>query len=77
MKSFVKFMVGGRGRALRIIAGLLLIGIGAFLLPEENWVLIVIGIIPLVAGLFDFCLLAPLMGYYLSGKKTRNKIDNS
>lgn len=76
MKNFVKFMVSGWGRGLRIIAGLILIAIGAFLLSTINWVLVIIGIIPLAAGLFDFCLLAPLMGYYFSGEKTRIKVNS-
>jgi hypothetical protein len=77
MKSFVKFMVSNAGRGLRIVAGLILIAIGIFLFATPNWVLIVIGIIPLSAGLFDFCLLAPLFGYFLSGQKTRIKVNAS
>jgi hypothetical protein len=76
MKSFVKFMVNSPGRWLRIIAGLILIAIGAFMSPVINWTLIIIGLIPLSAGLFDFCLLAPLMGYFFSGKKTRATVNS-
>ena len=76
MKNFVKFMVSSSGRGARIVAGLLLIGMGVFLFPEVKWVLIIIGIIPLSAGLFDFCLLAPLFGYSFSGKKTRSKVNS-
>ena len=31
----------------------------------------IIGVVPLVAGLFDFCLFAPLFGAPLSGLKIR------
>ncbi len=69
-------MVGPAGRGLRIVAGLVLIGIGAFRNPNDiNWMLIIIGMIPLAAGLFDFCLIAPLFGYYFSGPKTRNAVN--
>lgn len=77
MKNFVKFMVSAGGRGLRIVAGLILIAIGIFLFSEVNWILIIIGTVPLAAGLFDFCLLAPLMGYSLSGKKTRIQVNNT
>ena len=75
MKSFVKFMVSMSGRILRIVAGLAIIAIGIFLLPNVKWLLIIIGLIPLSAGIFDFCILAPLMGYYLSGKKNRERVN--
>lgn len=68
-------MVNTAGRILRIIVGLILISIGVFFTTATNWLLITIGIIPLAAGLFDFCLLAPLMGYYFSGKKTRAAVS--
>jgi len=76
MRGFVKFMVSKAGRILRIVLGLVLIVIGEFLLPKTNYVLIIIGLIPLAAGVFDFCLLAPLFGYYLSGPKTRAKVNS-
>lgn len=76
MKNFVKFLVGPWGRGIRIAAGLILIIIGALLLAEINWVVIVIGLIPLSAGIFDFCIFAPFLGYYFSGEKTRNKVNS-
>jgi hypothetical protein len=33
----------------------------------------VIGTIPLLAGMFNFCLFAPLFGYSLSGQKIRSE----
>jgi hypothetical protein len=71
MKNFVRFMVSNTGRALRIIVGLALIAIGAFFSSGVNWVLIIIGILPLATGLFDICVFSPLLGYSFSGKKTR------
>lgn len=68
-------MVSPSGRGVRILAGLILIAIGAFRYPDINWILVIIGMIPLSAGLFDFCLLAPLFGYSFSGQKTRDKVN--
>lgn len=76
MKGFVKFMVNGAGRALRIIAGIALILCGFLLFNTPNWIMIIIGLIPLSAGIFDFCLLAPLFGYYFSGAKTREAVSH-
>jgi len=36
-----------------------------------GYVVAIIGVVPLVAGLFDFCLFAPLFGAPLSGLKIR------
>lgn len=69
-------MVSPAGRGIRIAAGLILIALGAFMKAGEiNWVMIGIGVIPLAAGMFDFCLIAPLFGYYFSGPKTRNAVN--
>jgi hypothetical protein len=61
--KFAQFMASTFGRALRIIAGLVLIGIGLWVLGG-TWgiVLAVVGAVPLVAGIFDFCVFAPLFG---------------
>lgn len=75
MKGFVKLMVSPAGRLFRILAGLVLIAIGVFTYRTVNWTFVIIGIIPLSAGLFDFCLLAPLFGYKFSGKKTRDLVN--
>ena len=74
MKNFVRFMVSKSGRALRIVAGLALIAIGAFS-PGVNWTMIIIGILPLATGLFDICVLSPLLGYSFSGQKTRMAVN--
>jgi hypothetical protein len=36
-----------------------------------GWLLAVVGVVPLLAGIFDFCLLAPLAGLPLNGKDIR------
>ena len=57
--GLVRFMERPIGRIARAVAGLVLIGIGAGL-GGLWWVLAVVGLVPLAAGLFNFCLVAPL-----------------
>lgn len=70
--GFVKFMVSTAGRLTRIIAGLVLIGIG-LVMVHGTWgiVLAVVGAVPLLAGLFDVCLFAPLFGMPFAGGHVR------
>jgi hypothetical protein len=70
--GFVKFMVTGAGRATRIVAGITLIVIGLALVQGVGGiVLAVVGMLPLAAGLFDFCVFAPLFGLPFLGKQVR------
>ena len=61
--EFARFMSSNIGRLLRIVAGLALIGIGLWVIGG-TWgiVLAAIGLVPLLAGLFKFCVFAPLFG---------------
>ncbi len=73
MNPFIKFMASTAGRVTRIVAGLVLIlwglmGIGG----TTGIVVVVIGLVPLLAGLFDFCVFAPLFGAPLSGPRIRS-----
>ncbi len=58
MNSFVTFM-SNTGRVTRAVAGIALIVIGA-LIGSTGWILAVVGLGPLLAGVFEFCLFAPL-----------------
>lgn len=54
--------VGGLDRAVRVIAGLVLLGL-FFIYPEASWrYYALIGIIPLFTGLFGTCPLYSLLG---------------
>lgn len=68
--SFVRFMESGVGRSLRAVAGLVLVGVGAWL-GGAWWALAAVGLVPLAAGLFDFCLAAPLFGARLRHRPSR------
>jgi hypothetical protein len=72
MNPFIKFMASAAGRITCIVAGLLLIVLGLTVVHGTGGiVLVVVGLLPLVAGLFDFCVFAPLFGAPLNGKKIR------
>jgi hypothetical protein len=74
--AFASFMSSAAGRILRILIGLGLIGWGVFLIVTTSTItvgilLAVVGLLPLVAGLVDVCIFAPLLGAPLSGAKVR------
>lgn len=70
--GFVKFMVTGAGRAVRVVAGIALVVVGLLVVGGTGGiVLAVIGLVPLMAGLFDFCVFAPLFGMPFMGKQVR------
>ena len=70
--GFSKFMASGAGRGLRIVAGLVLIVLGLFSVGGTGGIILaVIGAVPLVAGVADVCLFAPLFGGPLKGAEAR------
>ena len=72
MNPFVSFLASSIGRIVRIVAGIALIALGFFVLQGTTGIIVaVIGAVPLLAGLFDFCIFAPLFGNPLSGSKIR------
>jgi hypothetical protein len=65
MNPLVKFMASTASRITCIIAGIVLIAFG--LLVDHGVgkiVLIVVGLLPLAAGLFDFCSFALCVGLH-------------
>ncbi len=61
--EFARFMSSTFGRLLRIVAGLVLIVLGLGLVHGIGGILLaIVGMIPLVAGMFNFCVFAPLFG---------------
>lgn len=73
MNPFIRFMVSTAGRITRIAAGLALIAAGLLWVQGIGGiVLAVVGVVPLAAGAFDFCVFAPLFGAPLSGRKVRS-----
>ena len=70
--GFAQFMASGLGRGLRIVAGIILIAVGLAVVGGTGGiVLAVIGLVPLLAGVVDVCLFAPLFGAPLKGTDVR------
>ena len=54
------------------MAGIVLIAVGLLMVQNTGGlVLAVVGLVPLVAGVLDFCVFAPLFGLSFSGKTIR------
>lgn len=72
MNPFCTFMASMTGRIVRIVAGVALIAWGIVGLKGTVGIIVaVVGAVPLLAGLFDFCVFAPLFGCPISGPKIR------
>lgn len=72
MNPFISFMASTTGRVIRILAGIALIAWGLLVLGGTTGIILaVVGVVPLLAGLFDFCVFAPLFSAPLSGPKIR------
>ena len=73
MNPILKFLASPAGRITRIVLGIVLIVLGFFVVNNTTTgvILIIIGLVPLLAGAFDYCLFAPLFGAPMSGKKIR------
>ncbi len=74
MNPFVAFMASSTGRIVRVVAGIALIAVGLLVMQDTvGIILAVVGLVPLLAGIFDFCVFAPLFGNPLSGTKIRSE----
>ena len=72
MNPIVSFLASPAGRTVRIAAGIALVVWGLWGLGSTaGLVVAIVGLVPLIAGLFDFCVFAPLFGAPLSGPKIR------
>jgi len=68
---FVDFMRSTTGRGARIVAGIAIMIAGAGVVGGTSGLVIaLVGLVPFFAGLFNFCLFAPLFGMNLIGQKT-------
>ena len=68
--GFAKFMGSPASRAARIVMGLGFIGAGFTMRGESVGVgLMVIGLAPLAAGVFNWCYISALLGGPLDGAK--------
>jgi len=61
--EFARFMSSAFGRLLRIVAGIALIVLGVAVVHGMGGIILaIVGLVPLVAGIFNFCVFAPLFG---------------
>lgn len=68
--GFAKFINTPTGRIVRVVAGLVLMGWGYIQLPETAGIaLIIVGLVPLTAGIFNLCLISALLGGTISGSR--------
>ena len=78
MNAFFGFIASPAGRLARIIAGLALILIGLLALGGVGgWILAIVGLVPLLAGLFDRCVFAPLFGLPFVGPRLREALQST
>lgn len=68
---FLRFMNSSFGRLSRMFLGTLIVWYGAKMGGALGNIMAILGIVPFFAGLFNLCLLAPLFGYPVSGKKMK------
>jgi Inner membrane protein YgaP-like, transmembrane domain len=72
MNPLISFLASPAGRVTRVVAGVALVAWGLLGLSGATAIAITaVGLIPLVAGLLDFCVFAPLFRLPLSGPKIR------
>jgi xanthosine utilization system XapX-like protein len=70
MNAFVRFMASPAGRILRIVAGAAIIVYGLVAVGGPNGKLVAaIGLLPILTGTLNICVIAPLFGKPLSGSK--------
>lgn len=75
MKGLFEFLAGSMGRGVRAVAGVILILVGLFVVGGGwGWVLAIVGLAPLAAGVFDFCIFAPLFKLPFAGAALREAL---
>ena len=70
MDRFIHFLQSGGGKTVRLLVGTVLVVIGVIVI-QGAWgsLVAVIGLLPILASLSKICLMAPLFGYTLDGRK--------
>jgi predicted PurR-regulated permease PerM len=77
MDAVIQFMQSAVGRTTRIILGIILLALGLFVMGGIWGIIVaILGLLPLVGGAFGICLLAPLVGYTLTGHKRAGSVSS-
>ncbi len=66
--KFAKFMSGSAGRSLRAIVGALLVWWGVTMGTTVGYAVAIFGLVAIASGVFNFCLIAPLLSAPFWGK---------
>lgn len=75
--TFAKFMSTLWGRLLRIIGGIALMLIGWFYFQNPlGYLMMTVGVLPVSAGIFDVCILAPIFDAPFTGEEIRDETRN-
>ena len=72
--ALVYFLASTTGRGVRVVAGIVLILLGLLVIEGTVGIIVaIIGLVPLLAGIFDVCVFSPLFGGPFAGKDIRAK----
>jgi Zn-dependent protease len=66
---FEMFMASGYGRLVRIAIGVAIITLALLLLHGPAQLIALLGLVPIAAGVFNLCPVAPLWGGHFVGAK--------
>ncbi len=61
MAAFITFMEGTWGRVLRVILGLILVYFGWTTGGTTGWIILIIGLVPLLMGIWGPCLVGLIL----------------
>jgi hypothetical protein len=76
MTAIFRFLASSTGRVVRAVAGLVLIVVGIAVVGGViGWILAIVGLVPLLAGVFDRCVFAPLFGLPFAGPRLRDTLE--
>ena len=75
MTGLFGFLASGAGRVVRALAGIALVIIGLFAIGgAAGYIVTLIGLAPLAAGVFDRCIFAPIARMPFNGKALRAEV---
>lgn len=78
MNALFRFLASPTGRGVRIVAGAALILLGLWgIAGVAGWIVAIVGLVPLAAGLFDRCVFAPLFGLPFAGPRLREALQTA
>jgi predicted cobalt transporter CbtA len=67
--GFAKFMTSMLGRGIRIVVGMALVLAGLLTMHGATGIILaVVGLVPLLAGILNVCVFAPLFGGPFNGR---------